>query len=60
MNFQIFMSFYILVKFIVTIMILNMISNKNIAENSTEVSLKTTTEFDGSTISRLLKLLTNY
>ena len=41
-------------------MIPDKISNKNIAENSTEVSLKTTTEFDGSTISRLLKLLTNY
>ena len=32
-------------------MIQDKISNKNIAENSTEVSLKTTTEFDGSTIS---------
>ena len=60
MNFQMFISFYILVRFIVTIMTPDKISNKNMAENSTEVSLKTTTEFDGSTISRLLKLLTNY
>ena len=51
MNLQIFISFYILVKFIVTIMIPDKISNKNIAENPTEVSLKTTTKFDGSTIS---------
>ena len=27
------------------------ICNKSIVENSTEVSLKTTTEFDGSTLS---------
>ena len=51
MNFQIFISFYILVKFIVTIMIPDKISNKNIAENSTDVSLKTTTEFDGGAMS---------
>ena len=51
MNFQIFISFYILVKFIVAIKIPDKISKKNIAKNSTEVSLKTTTEFDGSTIS---------
>ena len=30
------------IKFIVTIMITDKISNENIAENSTEVSLKTT------------------
>ena len=51
MKFQIFISFYILVKFVVTSMIPDKISNKNIAENSTEVGLKTTTEFDGSAIS---------
>ena len=65
MNFQILKSFYSLVKFIVNIRA-DKVSNKNIAENSTEVSLKTSsdfqspsnhqelqlsTEFDGSTIS---------
>ena len=50
MNFQIFINFYILVKFIVTILIPDKVSHKNIAENSSEVSLKTTTKFDGSTI----------
>ena len=39
MNFQIFISFSILAKFIVTIMA-DQISNKKIAENSTEVSLE--------------------
>ena len=50
MNFQIILSFYILVTFIITIMA-DKISNKNIAEHSTEVSLKTTNEFDESAIS---------
>ena len=54
MNFQIFISFYIFVKFTVTIMA-DKICNKNIVENSPEVSLKTTTESDGSTIRMFLK-----
>ena len=51
MNVLIFISFYVLVKFIVTLMMSDKISNKNIAENSTEVTLRTTTEFEGSAIS---------
>ena len=51
MKFQIFIAFYILVKFIVTMMA-DKISNKKIVENFTEVSLKTATEFDGSAISK--------
>ena len=50
MNFQIFISSYILVKFTVTI-VADKICNKNIVENPTDVSLKTATEFDESTIS---------
>lgn len=45
--FQIFTSFYILAIVLVIIMT-DKISKKNIVENSTEVSLKTTTEFDRS------------
>ena len=44
--FQIFISFYILVTVIVTTMG-DKISNKNIAENFAEVSLKTSSDFQG-------------
>ena len=58
--FQIFKSFNILATVIVTTIMADKINKKNIAENSTEVSLKTPSDFQGPSNRQELQLSTKF